>query len=167
MTYRWLLILPLLVFGLGAGCGPSTSPKPEPIDQKKAPVVVPTDQPTLSASSPETPPPVPVAPSKPSPATAGRPTKYLPNCPGMSTQNPRVAGSNCFGILPVECGADKAKSYIGRRADAITRKIVTTQVGHENIRWIAPGEPVIENLDRQRLNMHLDKQGRVQKVDCY
>lgn len=65
------------------------------------------------------------------------------------------------------CGADKAASHIGRMADAELRKTVTTLVGHENIRWTPPGQAEIENFLPERLNMLLDKSGRIQKVDCY
>jgi Peptidase inhibitor I78 family len=80
---------------------------------------------------------------------------------------PRVEGSNCFGILPAVCGADKAASYIGLAADARVRKDVTNLVGHENLRWTSPGQAEIENLDPERLNMLLDGVGRIRKVDCY
>lgn len=79
----------------------------------------------------------------------------------------RVEGSNCFGMLPAVCGADKAASYVGIAADAKVREAVTNLVGHENIRWTSPGQAEIENLDPDRLNMLLDKRGRIAKVDCY
>lgn len=67
----------------------------------------------------------------------------------------------------MECGANKAAAYIGRVADAKLRLAVTSLVGHDNIRWTPPGQAEIENLLRERLNMLLDKSGRIQKVDCY
>lgn len=89
----------------------------------------------------------------------------LPNCPGMDIRRP--AGSNCYGIFPTVCGADKAKAFIGRVSDAALRETVTRVTGNKSIRWIMPGEAVIQNLDPSRLNMELDAMKAVKKVDCY
>lgn len=164
MTSRCPCILPLLLIGLTAACGPTASSSPQPIDKATAPVINSAHQTGADASLP---PIIPLYPPLATSATPAQPVKYLPNCPGMSTPNRRVVGSNCFGILPAECGADLAKSYVGRAADANTRRIVSAQVRHANIRWIAPREAVIENFDPSRLNMHLNEQGRIEKVDCY
>ena len=101
-------------------------------------------------------PSIPIEPSKPLPAP------IAPSHPAASSK-----GVNRFGILPAVCGADKAASYIGRVADAQVRQAVTRLVGHENIRWTPPGQAEIENFLPERLNMLLDKSGRIKSVDCY
>ncbi len=121
----------------------------------------------IAPRHPPTPPIIPLYPPLATSTTPTQPVKYLPNCPGMNTRNRRVVGSNCFGILPAVCGADKAASYIGLSAVAKVRQAVTRLVGHENIRWTPPGQAEIENFLPERLNMLLDDSGLIQKVDCY
>ena len=99
---------------------------------------------------------IPIEPSQQLPATIAPPHPATP-----------PKGANRFGILPSVCGADKAAAYIGRVTDAQVRKDVTDLVGHENIRWTPPGQAEIENFVPERLNMLLDKSGRVKSIDCY
>lgn len=104
-------------------------------------------------------------PSEPSPPIEIGPPLPAPIAPPHPATPPK--GVNRFGILPAVCGADKAAAYIGRVADAALRKTVSSLVGHQNIRWTLPGQAEIENFLPERLNMLLDKSGRIQKVDCY
>jgi Peptidase inhibitor I78 family len=167
MDSGWLPPFALLIIGLASGCGPTASPSAVPDDDKTAPLVMSENHSTADTSSGQIPPIVPIYPPLSSSDTTARKPKYLPNCPGMSVPTRRVKGSNCFGILPAVCGADKAASYVGIAADAKVREAVTNLVGHKNIRWTSPGQAEIENLDPDRLNMLLDERGRIAKVDCY
>lgn len=91
----------------------------------------------------------------------------LPPCPGINPDIRRPAGSNCLGVVPKACGADKARRFVGQVATPAVRARVRRVVGHPEIRWIRPGEPVIQDLRRSRLNMQLDRRGRIAVVDCY
>lgn len=91
----------------------------------------------------------------------------LPSCPGINPGIRRPPGSNCLGILPSACGADRARAYVGRIATPALRARIERVVGHDQIRWIKPGEPVIQDLRHNRLNMQLDKRGRIAIADCY
>ncbi|NNM76298.1 hypothetical protein HJG53_05200 [Sphingomonas sp. ID1715] len=88
-------------------------------------------------------------------------------CPGIDPGLRRARGTNCYGITLRECGADRARAYLGLRATPAVRLRVRRAVGHDQIRWIRPGEPVIQDLRRNRLNMQLDKRGRIAIADCY
>jgi hypothetical protein len=117
------------------------------------------------------PPAIPIEPATPlTPPIDPPPPKVtgsedLKSCPGMDIKRP--AGTNCFGILPSACGADKIKKYVGRIAVPPLRAEVATLVSQRDIRWIRPGEPVVENLDPERLNIELDTKGAIARVDCY
>ena len=126
------------------------------------------------ASQPSPSPAIPIEPSPPLAAAVApthprtpiaRASKDLPQCPGIRIRRP--AGSNCYGILPTACGADKAKAYIGRTANPATRQQVAKTTGTASIRWIKPGEAVIENMDPSRLNMMLGERGQITLADCH
>ena len=106
--------------------------------------------------------PPPIDPPPPNKQTVSR---DLRPCPGMDIRRP--AGTNCYGILPSVCGADKAAAFIGQRADATVRKRVIGAVISRDIRWIKPGDAVIENFSPDRLNIMLDAKGRIESADCY
>ena len=91
----------------------------------------------------------------------------LPPCPGINPDIRRPKGSNCLGIVPAACGADRARGFIGRPADAPTRAALSATVGHERIRWIAPDEAVTDDLVSSRLNVLLDRRGRIDELDCH
>jgi hypothetical protein len=155
------ICLPLIAFILVCGCDRSASPPKG-------------EAPPSAAIAEPVPPSIPIEPSQPLSPPVAPPHPPTPNvraaddlrsCPGMDIRRPK--GTNCFGILPTACGADKAKPFIGRVADANTRKTVAAATGNASIRWIRPGEAIIENLLTDRLNIELDKQGRITKADCF
>ena len=91
----------------------------------------------------------------------------LPPCPGINPSIRRPRGSNCLGIRPDQCGADRVRRFLRRPATPAVRAQVRRLAGHAQIRWIRPGEPVIQDLRADRLNMELDRRGRIARVDCY
>lgn len=90
----------------------------------------------------------------------------LPPCPGINPDIRRPAGSNCLGIVPEACGADRLDDFVGRLADADTRRAVEALVATDDIRWIRPGDAVIEDLRADRLNLELDAEDRIETIDC-
>jgi len=88
---------------------------------------------------------------------------------GCPHQNPeqRPRGSNCFGIFPEQCGADRAAAYVGQSLTPEKRRDVEAIAPPGGIRFIRPAEPVTDDLRFGRLNVLLDTQGRIDKVDCY
>ena len=107
----------------------------------------------------------------PPPSPASPPRVRLPGdlapCPGINPDIRRPKGSNCLGIVPAACGANRARGFVGRPASPRTRAALRAAVGHDRIRWIAPGEPVTQDLRRERLNVLLDRRGRIAGLDCY
>lgn len=91
----------------------------------------------------------------------------LPPCPGINPDIRRPAGSNCLGILPEACGADRLTAFVGLFADPATRREAEALVETTDIRWIRPGDAVIEDLRANRLNFELDENDRIEKIDCY
>lgn len=93
------------------------------------------------------------------------PTDLVRGCPGMNPdQRPR--GSNCFGIFPEQCGADVAAKHIGEpMTPALAARM--EEIAPGGARIIRPGQAVTDDLRYARLNVILDEQDRVQKVDCY
>lgn len=91
----------------------------------------------------------------------------LPPCLGINPDIRRPRGSNCLGIVASACRADRVREFVRQPATPAVRARVRRLVGHDRIRWIRPGEPVIQDLRADRLNMQLDKRGRIAIVDCY
>jgi hypothetical protein len=111
--------------------------------------------------------PAPPPTALPAPPRGGRQSSDLAPCPGINPDIRRPAGSNCLGIVPQACAADKVSDILKKTDSAALRADVTRRTGNTNVRWIGDGEAVIENLDPTRLNIQLDAQRRVHNVDCY
>jgi Peptidase inhibitor I78 family len=115
-------------------------------------------------------PPSPLPPSPlppPSPAQA-RAAGDLAPCPGYNPDIRRPEGSNCLGIVPAECGADKVNDFVGRGYEpATTLSQLELAVGHRNIRITRFDQAVTDDLQRGRLNVVYDRAGRITHIDCY
>lgn len=87
----------------------------------------------------------------------------VPGCAGMNPQQ-RPRGSNCFGIFPEHCGA---AAFVTRPFTADVRARIEAIAPPGGIRFTRPNEAVTDDLRFERLNVLIDAQGRVEKVDCY
>jgi hypothetical protein len=129
--------------------------------------------PAASTASPAVDPATPVAAASPPPAQPGFAVRAdrdlqdrIPGCAGMNPdQRPR--GSNCYGTFPEQCGADRAAAFVSRPFTAEVRARIEAIAPPGGIRFTRPDEAVTDDLRFERLNVHIDAQGRVEKVDCY
>ncbi len=66
------------------------------------------------------------------------------------------------------CGAKRMQQFVGRKADLPTREAIEPG-GHSGrrVRWIAPGDEIIADLQAGRLNVALDASGTIQSIDCW
>ncbi|MBV7267196.1 hypothetical protein [Erythrobacter ani] len=120
-----------------------------------------TDVPPSVSVPADTPPPIP-----PSPPLAERQRGDLPPCPGINPDIRRPPGSNCLGITPDQCGADRAQDFVGRRGtDNLRREISQLAVG--GYRWIPYLTPVTDDLNPVRMNVLLSEGGLIDRIDCY
>lgn len=87
-------------------------------------------------------------------------------CEGMSPRQ-RPRGSNCHGVFPEQCGADKAVKHLGDHITPELRTTITAYSPSGDVRFIKPGDAVIEDLRYGRLNVLLDGNGMIIKADCY
>ena len=109
-------------------------------------------------------------PRPPQTAPQDREPTDLAPCPGINPDIRRPAGSNCLGILPAQCGADRAQAYVGRKGTPELReelRALAVDKTNGNFRWIPYNTPVIEDLRANRFNVELDRKGVITKVDCY
>jgi Peptidase inhibitor I78 family len=90
----------------------------------------------------------------------------LPPCPGVDPNIHRPKGSNCLGILPQQCGADRVQMYRGRRDTPALRAEIAQKAGHDRIRWYRRGQPLTADLRIDRLNVEIDRRGQLAKFDC-
>ncbi|MEO6042174.1 MAG: I78 family peptidase inhibitor [Croceibacterium sp.] len=94
-------------------------------------------------------------------------TLMVAGCPHMNPVS-RPSGSNCYGIFPEQCGADRAAAFQGNELDAAAREQIEAIAPPGGIRFIKPGEPVTADLRAGRLNIELGgKDGKtIVKADC-
>jgi Peptidase inhibitor I78 family len=114
------------------------------------------------AAVPDAPPTMLPAPR----ASKAEPGDLAP-CPGINPDIRRPAGSNCLGIVPAACGADRVASLVGQKDSPALRQDVARRTGHDRIRWIGAGEAVTDDLRPDRLNIEFDTARRVAVTDCY
>jgi hypothetical protein len=126
------------------------------------------------------------SPALPSPAEAGRhsveseapsPDPFrvrgdrdlTDNIPGCPRQNPqqRPRGSNCFGVFPEQCGADRAAAFQRQPLTPDNRARIEAIAPPGGIRFIAPGQVVTSDLRFGRLNIVLDASGVIEEADCF
>ena len=65
-----------------------------------------------------------------------------------------------------QCHADGLGDLVGRPADAGLGAEAMRRSGAARLRWIRPGDMVTMDFSAQRLNVHLDAQGRVERFAC-
>lgn len=135
--------------------------------------------PAVSAVSPPVVPAAPAVPNTPPTAAPLPPAQpgfavradrdlldRIPGCAGMNPdQRPR--GSNCFGIFPEQCGADRAAAFVTQPFTTEVRARIEAIDPPGGIRFTRPNEAVTDDLRFERLNVHIDARNRVEKVDCY
>jgi hypothetical protein len=83
-----------------------------------------------------------------------------------------LAGSGCAGradVLPGPgglCDAAKARPLIGKsRAPAVESQALKLS-GARRVRWIPEGAAVTMDFSPDRLNLYLDRKGRIARVRC-
>ncbi len=87
------------------------------------------------------------------------------SCPAYADAD-RPSGSNCLGIKPESCGADRAYQFVGQpMGDNILAVVKGSASG--GVRTFKSGEPVTDDLRPGRLNIATDQAGTILSVDCY
>ena len=64
------------------------------------------------------------------------------------------------------CNASRVQGLIGQLATQTLGTEAVRASGSRTLRWIAPGQAVTMDFRTDRLNLHLDGQNRVTRVDC-
>jgi len=64
------------------------------------------------------------------------------------------------------CDAEAAAALVGRPATAELGAEALRLAGARRLRWIRPGDMVTMDYSPQRLNIHLDARGRVERLAC-
>lgn len=64
------------------------------------------------------------------------------------------------------CNVGKAKTLVGRRRSARVEAEALLLTGAASLRWIAPNTMVTMDYRPDRLNLHLDRRGRILRINC-
>jgi hypothetical protein len=64
------------------------------------------------------------------------------------------------------CDAAKARALIGRKRSPAVEREALRLSGAARVRWIPPGTMVTMDYRPDRLNLHLDRKGRIVSVNC-
>ena len=74
------------------------------------------------------------------------------------------------GAAPVQgagiCDASKAQALVGRQRGAPLGSEALRLTRARDLRWIRPGDVVTMDFREDRLNIHVDAQGRVTQLRC-
>ena len=65
-----------------------------------------------------------------------------------------------------QCNAGRLSDLVGRPATAELGAEALRRSGALRLRWIRPGDVVTMDFSPQRLNVHLDAGGRVERFAC-
>lgn len=65
-----------------------------------------------------------------------------------------------------QCRAGDLGDLVGRPADGALGADAMRRSGALRLRWIRPGDMVTMDYSAQRLNVHVDAQGRVERFAC-
>lgn len=65
-----------------------------------------------------------------------------------------------------ECGADKLGRWLNVLPTETVKTEIAEAVGHDRIRYIAPGQPVTMDLRPDRLNVETGEDGRIKLFRC-
>jgi len=105
-------------------------------------------------------------PSPTTPAIAAQPSWTPPEqCPPWADPD-RPEGSNCHGIMPERCGANRAAAFVGERMSPRVQAVLEG-LAPQTVRIIAPGTAQTDDLAEGRLNVLTDAEGHIQSVDCF
>ena len=64
------------------------------------------------------------------------------------------------------CDASRVQNLVGRQATTELGTEARDRSGASRIRWIRPGDVVTMDYREDRLNIHLDAQGRIARIVC-
>ena len=87
------------------------------------------------------------------------------SCPPYADPD-RPSGSNCLGILPESCGADRAFQFVGQSMSDDVLQVVRGSASG-GVRTFVTGQPVTDDLRPGRLNIETDETGTILSVDCF
>lgn len=65
-----------------------------------------------------------------------------------------------------ECGADKLARWLNALPTETVRAEIREAIGHDHIRYIAPGDAVTMDLRPDRLNVETGEDGRIKLFRC-
>jgi len=82
---------------------------------------------------------------------------FLPACAATPTEPPSA---------PAGCRAEAAAALIGRPATSELGAEALRLTGARRLRWIRPGDMVTMDYSPERLNLHLDADGKVERLAC-
>lgn len=104
----------------------------------------------------------PVPPSAPAQTASWTPPQQ---CPDWADPK-RPEGSNCLGILPQRCGADRASGYVGHE---LTPRVEAAlgAIAPAGVRVIGPEQAHNDDLREGRLNVFTDSDNAILSVDCF
>jgi len=64
------------------------------------------------------------------------------------------------------CSAEAGAPLVGRSATAALGAEALRLTGARRLRWIRPGDMVTMDYSPERLNVHLDAEGKVERLAC-
>jgi Peptidase inhibitor I78 family len=64
------------------------------------------------------------------------------------------------------CQADGAQSFVGQKASGDVQEQARNAAGASIVRTLQPGQPITKEFNGERLNLHVDADNNVIRVNC-
>ena len=65
------------------------------------------------------------------------------------------------------CNADALGDLVGKRASDARAEVMLARSGASTLRWIAPDTAITKDFRQDRLNVHVDDKGRIERFACF
>ncbi|MBX3562039.1 MAG: hypothetical protein KF780_09540 [Sphingomonas sp.] len=64
------------------------------------------------------------------------------------------------------CNADAVQNLVGREPSSEVGADALARSNSRSLRWIRPGDAVTMDYREDRLNIHIDARGRIERITC-
>ncbi len=88
------------------------------------------------------------------------------DAPANPSESASALASEAETVEASSCGSENVAGFIGAMATPAVHKALESAAGRTPVRWIAPGQAITLDFSPARLNVILDKRGKIAAMRC-